>query len=674
MQKWFVVAVLFAAVGCGSDPEAAVDAGRSLPEGWRTTLEDAPQGLLLSVWGRAADDVYIAGGHDDRAAIAHWDGAALTWLDNPGARRAWWVFGFDDPPSTYVVGEDGMGLRRQGDGPWMEWRTGVSGATLFGVWGTSPDDLWVVGGDVVEGPPVLRHWDGAAWNDAALPDFGDKVPKALFKVWGTASDRVFAAGDRGVMLRYDGAGWQRMPAPDVDAVLTVHGGPAGVWAVGGRASGRVLRLEGDAWIEEEPPPPVPGLAGVFAAGDGAVLVAGASGRIFERDPSGAWSAAPPLTRDMLHGVWVAPNGERWAVGGNLLSPRGDHHGVVLRAGGRPVAGRPPLEGDATVPPPDTGASPPDAAASCFPGAIRGAGPHRLYLQGRQGDPDGLGRYPLLEDEGEIVHGEHYLLGEGAFAEWRVPVCADLGPEIRFYIPNNDDPGSEARHQLFRDRGGVSTLLAETIDTQAGDSGYNPFDVTEARRDVELRAGDELLLRTTNLNDVMYSVMIFRPPSEYMSYLDIELLADGPPVADGPAETGPEVPCTRPLEIGSGEERFEPLDDGGPVPLVVGPQGSFMLFFGLRADGLAPGDADDPLAAGNPLVQMRATLGGRLVGHLQQRVGLRDGTAAGLILTVDPDMRAADMLGVEVDIAAQVTDHAGVRACGQRAVTPARLEP
>ncbi len=364
------------------------------------------------------------------------------------------------------------------------------------------------------------------------------------------------------------------------------------------------------------------------------------------------------------------------MGGNLLSPS-DHHGVVLRAGvvpreveSQPEAGvgdaaTPPIPTDAGVPPEPE----PDAGLPCLPGAIRGAGPHRLYLQGRQGDPDGLGRYPLLEDQAEVVHGEHYLLGEGAFAEWHIRVCADLGPRIRFYIPNNDDPGSEARHRLFVSRGGVQTLLAETVDTQAGESGYNPFDTTEVRRNVVLRTGDELLLRTTNLNDVIYSVMVFRPPSEYMSYLEVTLLEDGPPTTDGTPEERPGIECTAPLEIGSGAERFEALEDGGEVPLVVGPQGSFMLYFGLRAEGLEPGDADDPLASGNPLVEMRATLGGRLVGQLQQRTGLREGTASGLILTVDPDMRAAEMVGVAVEVAAQVTDAAGVRACGRRSVVP-----
>ncbi len=687
-MRWLALLLVLASWACDSDTADPVDA--TLPADadvrsavWRVVLDEAPQGLLLSVWGRAADDVYVVGGQGDSAAIAHWNGVDFEWQENTGGSRAWWVFGFADPPSTYVVGEHGMGLRREGDGPWMEWRTGVED-TLFGVWGTAPDDLWVVGGDVVDGPPILRRWDGESWHDAMLPDFGEATPKTLFKVWGDAHDRVYAAGDRGVMMRYDGTSWTLMDAPEVDAVLTVHGGPAGVWAVGGRANGRVLRLASDRWVEEGPQDLVPGLAGVFATASGSVIVAGASGRIYERDPTGAWEMAAPLTRDMLHGVWAAPTGERWAVGGNLLSPRGPHHGVVLRADGpagvAPPPPPPPPDGDASVsapggdagpPPNDAGTPPPppDGGPPCLPGAVRGIGPHRLYLQGRQGEPDGLGRYRLLEDRAEIVHGEHYLLGEGSFAEWHIRVCADLAPDIRFYIPNNDDDGSEARHQLFVSRAGVETLIAQTIDTQAGMSGYNPFDETEVRSEMEVRAGDTLLLRTTNLNEVMYSVMIFRPPSEYMSFLDVELLSDGPETTEGPIDERPEIECTQPLEIGAGEEDYERLEEGGPVPLVIGPQGSFMLFFGLRTDTLEPGDADDPLASGNPLVEMRATLGGRLVAQLQQRVGFRDGVAAGLILTVDPDMRADQMIGAQIDVVAQVTDKNGMRACGRRAVTP-----
>lgn len=171
------------------------------------------------------------------------------------------------------------------------------------------------------------------------------------------------------------------------------------------------------------------------------------------------------------------------------------------------------------------------------------GRHRLFLQGHQAEPLEDGAYPMLHDEalcddavfvddvngdgvwqpGEaprplgpagLVHGEHFLVGAGAFAEFRFPLCQDLGGEVAFYIPNFDVAGSRAGHQLLA--GGQ--LLAEAIDDEEGASGYNPFVRVVAGTDPDVSAGDQLILRSTNLNGYQFSVMIWQPPSEYESWI------------------------------------------------------------------------------------------------------------------------------------------------------------
>ncbi len=218
----------------------------------------------------------------------------------------------------------------------------------------------------------------------------------------------------------------------------------------------------------------------------------------------------------------------------------------------------PVTPDATVydaAPPIDG---PDGGFSCPQDAVRRAGRHRLFMQGKGGTPDEDNVYPMLHEWGDdgsdaelcddsifvddkngdgvwqpgeeplplgpeaLVHGEHFLVGSGAFAEFSTTLCEDITGEIAFYIPNFDVSGSEARHQLFVVHEGVEFLIGDAIDTEAGMSGYNPFVRQVSGNDPDVVPGDRLLLRSTNLNGYQFSVMIWNPPSEYESWILVEV--------------------------------------------------------------------------------------------------------------------------------------------------------
>jgi len=203
-------------------------------------------------------------------------------------------------------------------------------------------------------------------------------------------------------------------------------------------------------------------------------------------------------------------------------------------------------------------TPVDAPPGCPANGIHGAGRHRLFLQGHEGIADENGVYPMLHqwqadgsdallcddtifvddtngdgiwEPGEaprplapddLVHGEHFLVGQGAFVEFAIPLCADITGDVVFYIPNFDEEGSQALHQLFVVHGGTETLIAEAVDDEAGQSGYNPFIRVLAGTDPDAQPGDTLLLRSTNLNGYQFSVMVFHPPSEYESWILINV--------------------------------------------------------------------------------------------------------------------------------------------------------
>lgn len=209
---------------------------------------------------------------------------------------------------------------------------------------------------------------------------------------------------------------------------------------------------------------------------------------------------------------------------------------------------------------DARAAPADAvAAGCPAHGLREPGRHRLFVQGHEGEPLPDGSYPFLHDHAlcddgvfalacdtppatppcrcsdgdgvwetdecpaplgpdELVHGEHFLVGLGAYAEFRFPLCADITGDVTLYIPNFDEPGSRALHQVFALGAGEPQLVAEAIDDEPGSSGYNPFVRQLAGADPSLDGGGELLLRTTNLEQAAFSVMVWRPPSDYESWV------------------------------------------------------------------------------------------------------------------------------------------------------------
>ncbi len=90
------------------------------------------------------------------------------------------------------------------------------------------------------------------------PEFGivlDGLPGAVLSIWGDSKDNIFAVGgDLGtptseeLILWYDGSTWTRMDA-DAPTLWWVHGfGPNDVWAVG--ESGTVVHYDGDQWTTE----------------------------------------------------------------------------------------------------------------------------------------------------------------------------------------------------------------------------------------------------------------------------------------------------------------------------------------------------------------------------------------------------------------------------------------
>jgi hypothetical protein len=74
------------------------------------------------------------------------------------------------------------------------------GDNLYGIWGSSSSDIFAVGDS-----GIILHYNGSSWSP-----MGSGTTNALFGVWGSSSSDVFAAGDYGTILHYDGSSWSSM--------------------------------------------------------------------------------------------------------------------------------------------------------------------------------------------------------------------------------------------------------------------------------------------------------------------------------------------------------------------------------------------------------------------------------------------------------------------------------
>src|SRR2546425_4492046 len=87
------------------------------------------------------------------------------------------------------------------------------GNSLYSAWGSASNDVWAVG----EGGTIL-HWDGTAWSA-----FASGTGNYLYSVWGSASNDVWGVDDRGTILHWDGSGWSASSSITTDWKTVVWG-------------------------------------------------------------------------------------------------------------------------------------------------------------------------------------------------------------------------------------------------------------------------------------------------------------------------------------------------------------------------------------------------------------------------------------------------------------------
>jgi hypothetical protein len=325
-----------------TDTDADTDADADV---FQVVAEGLPN-AVMSVWMSSTSDVWLVGadGGTDPAGpmVAHYDGTAWTDVDPPMTGKLQWVWS-DGADTVVMVGAGAQVLtHRIAADTWEVTAIGDPRYTLWGVWGSSADDLWAVAGDSFGNlNGAIFHFDGTAWT-LAYDAPTDKIYQ-IFKVWGAAADDVWAVGNNGFLAHYDGTAWSKVASPSSSATMfTVHGASADqVYAAGGFANATIWAYDGAVWQDDSPPPQSipPKMTGVFAHPTHGAASCGNMGSVWWRDEAtGEWAAdpRPPVTTWNFHACWIDEAGGVWAVGGNIDSPALDN-GVVIYGGPETIA-------------------------------------------------------------------------------------------------------------------------------------------------------------------------------------------------------------------------------------------------------------------------------------------------------------------------------------------------
>jgi hypothetical protein len=214
----------------------------------------------------------------------------------------------------------------------VNWTIVPSGTTanLNAVWGSSGTDVFAVGDS-----GTILHYDGTSWTAMA-----SGTSNKLNGVWGSSGSNIFAVGDSGTILFYNGGTWSQLASPTTYTLYGV-GGSSGsdVFAVGGLDDSYgyhyvMLHYNGSNWSSI-----ATGsyyiLYSVWSSSVSDVFVGGetstyyTSGNIFHYDGS-SWSTMSN-TIYTLYGIWGSSASDVYAMGYDYKNP--SNNGAILHYDG-----------------------------------------------------------------------------------------------------------------------------------------------------------------------------------------------------------------------------------------------------------------------------------------------------------------------------------------------------
>lgn len=177
-------------------------------QGWQRSDGSDVVADFYAVHGTSASEVYVVGDN----VVMRFDGTSWS-REQAGSHPFRAVFA--GAASVWAAAADGVVYRRQA-GSWVNWHS--VGGRLAGIWAAADDSAWVVGQEN-DGSSLMTLVDRNGSNRVPVPG------KGLLAIAGTSANDVWAVGEEGLVLHYDGASWKKETFPSTIkcSSVVVHG-------------------------------------------------------------------------------------------------------------------------------------------------------------------------------------------------------------------------------------------------------------------------------------------------------------------------------------------------------------------------------------------------------------------------------------------------------------------
>lgn len=176
------------------------------------------------------------------------------------------------------------------------------GNTLYQTWGTSNSDIWAVG----EFGTIL-HWDGKDFQK-----HNSKTTERLTGIWGADAKNIWAIGTKGTVLFWNGTEWTKQSVEttvDIQAIWGVNA--TDVWIVGNKF---VRRWDNNNWVSYRIGIDIQSVSGSSSTN---VWVTNNSGGVWRYNNAGDWYPSVPLPApyetSYLNRLWVLAADDVWVA-------------------------------------------------------------------------------------------------------------------------------------------------------------------------------------------------------------------------------------------------------------------------------------------------------------------------------------------------------------------------
>jgi hypothetical protein len=181
---------------------------------------------FAAVDGQTVNDLIAVGG------AGAWSNASGTWTPQTTAgykfNDVWY-----DGTTAVAVGDDGLIGTYTKDEEWV-FDDSFTNVHLYGVSGTNDADIWAVGQD-----GTVLHWNGSTWQEIDLDTQAN-----IWSVWATTGNVAYVVGNNGEAYKIQGSLVEAIPTGVNNILYDITGTTeANLWAIGSR--GIALRFMGE---------------------------------------------------------------------------------------------------------------------------------------------------------------------------------------------------------------------------------------------------------------------------------------------------------------------------------------------------------------------------------------------------------------------------------------------